>query len=825
MEYFVVPIFHHGGHFVRDNKGVLLYINGKVSKFPEMDIDLLCFFDLKTLFKSLGYHDYKAMFWFDNSTSDLESGLHPIEGDAQINELRAYKEKNKESPEFELYFDHPIMLTPLEDEHLDFDHDQSNSSSSDDGYETTEDEPYRPPPPEFSDESNEDECVVIKKKTVRSGKKIDHEGDVRKKKSNKDIKERTKTTKKTQVGSKKTNGLTYGRNKDGPIGAGPNGAARPTAASQLIDEKDEKDEECEEEIEEPVFDYESETLLTPESSEDERERYEFPQFNEGAGFGEVYFELGMEFPTIETFKNALKDHVIYEGRKIRYIKNDQRRVRCDCEHGVVRIKKPRKSKNKKEENVEDANEDNGAKENVNMYNNAVQNKKESDAVQSNNAAVVNENGLNSGPANRSPCPWLIYCAWNTQLKSYQIKTYIPKHTCAREFGSNMASQKWVAKKLEKRLRTQPHMTLSEAYEHIKIDYNVIINGKMVYRALKEARERLIGNERAQYSKLREYLAELLRSNPGSHTILDVTPIPQSPPLFSKLYICLEACKRGFKAGCRKLIGLDGCFLKGYFGGQLLSAVGQDANNHFYVIAYAVVDSETKESWKWFLTLLQEDLGDQYIHGWNFISDQQKGLLPALKEVMPHAHHRNCVRHIWKNFTNRYKDKQVKNVVWECAKCTIDAEFQASMQRLKRINEEAWSYLAKFEPACWTKAHFSHGPKCDNLTNNMCEVWNAKIVNYRSKPILTMCEELRCYIMRRMTKYKQVLETHMGTQVAPTQQKRLDDIMKGVRYWHPIWVGDDERRIFEVQQGSTKVSVNLSQNKCTCNAWQLTGTIT
>ncbi|XP_072074904.1 uncharacterized protein [Arachis hypogaea] len=304
------------------------------------------------------------------------------------------------------------------------------------------------------------------------------------------------------------------------------------------------------------------------------------------------------------------------------------------------------------------------------------------------------------------------------------------------------------------------MTLSEAYEHIKIDYNVMINGKMVYRALKEARERVIGNERAQYSKLRDYLTEIHRSNPGSSTILDVTPIPQSLPLFNRLYVSLDACKRGIKAGCRKL-GLNDCFLKGYFGGQLLSA----------------------------------------------------GLLPALKEVIPHAHHRNCVRHIWKNFTNRYKDKQVKNIVWECAKCTTDAEFKASMKKLKRINEEAWSYLEKFEPACWTKAHFSHGPKCDNLTNNMCEVWNAKIVNYRSKPILTMCEELRCYIMRRMTKYKQVLETYIGTEIAPTQQKRFDDIMKDVRYWQPVWVGDDERRVFEVQQGSKKLSVNLSTNKC------------
>ena len=51
----------------------------------------------------------------------------------------------------------------------------------------------------------------------------------------------------------------------------------------------------------------------------------------------------------------------------------------------------------------------------------------------------------------------------------------------------------------------------------------------------------------------------------------------------------------------------GVFLKGYYGGQLLYVVDQDAKNHFYMVAYVVVDSKTKDNWKWFLTHLQEDL--------------------------------------------------------------------------------------------------------------------------------------------------------------------------------------------------------------------------
>ncbi|XP_025625076.1 uncharacterized protein [Arachis hypogaea] len=374
----------------------------------------------------------------------------------------------------------------------------------------------------------------------------------------------------------------------------------------------------------PVYDYESETLHTPISSDDESSKHKFPEFNDDYEHGEGRFELGTRFATIERFKEVVKDSFIAEGRELRWIKNDKERVRMRC--------------------MDDE------------------------------------------------CSCLVHLSYNKSLQCYQVKTYKNDHTCARDMESNAADQHWISLKVEKRMNTQSHVRTSEAIDFLREEFSLTAHPKMVYKAVREARERIMGNEREQYSNVRGYLFEILRSNPGSRVELCVTPIPQSP-YFNKLYICLEACKQGFKSGCRPLIHLDGYFLKTYYGGQLLTAVAQDANNQFYVVAYGVARSETMESWKWFLTLLEEDLGD--------------GSLPALKAVMPNAHHRNCVMYIWKNFINRF------NI----------PKFKEQMEKFKRINQGAWEYLSKFEPATWVKAYFSHGPKVDNLTNNMCEVFN------------------------------------------------------------------------------------------------------
>ncbi|KAF7836010.1 hypothetical protein G2W53_010869 [Senna tora] len=57
--------------------------------------------------------------------------------------------------------------------------------------------------------------------------------------------------------------------------------------------------------------------------------------------------------------------------------------------------------------------------------------------------------------------------------------------------------------------------------------------------------------------------------------------------FQRLYFCLDACKKSFLT-CREIIGLDGC--------QLLSVVGRDPNDQKLPLAFAVVESESKDTW-------------------------------------------------------------------------------------------------------------------------------------------------------------------------------------------------------------------------------------
>ncbi|KAL5180861.1 hypothetical protein HKD37_01G001913 [Glycine soja] len=104
--------------------------------------------------------------------------------------------------------------------------------------------------------------------------------------------------------------------------------------------------------------------------------------------------------------------------------------------------------------------------------------------------------------------------------------------------------------------------------------------------------------------------------------------------------------------------------------------------------------------------------------------------------------------------------------------------------------------------------------CGNVQNPLL------ILQYRCKPIITMFEEIRSYIMITMAARKVKLSGKPGP-LCPVQYKRLEKEIHFVNQWTPIWCGDNMGLRYEVHMWGNKVEVNLAEWTCTCGVWQLT----
>jgi hypothetical protein len=507
-------IFHHGGDFIKFGNADLQYIGGQMCVWERLEADFLNKFDLEAMVKKCGSYFNINHIWYLLPEMNNLDGLREVVNDKDFMEMVSVAKDNNN--EIELYFEHgmevPTIIVPASDEDID-------------------DEPVQNEVDMPEVEVQNDETVVDGDYDAET--EVDGDSDVD-----------TNVDGDSDAENANLDAAFNWHNDDG-------GEVQENIIHQNVIPSS-SDEEWNS--------YHSEELKSPISTDDEgegKEKEVFPQYTE-AEFGQVHLEKGMEFETLKTFKNAVREYNIALGRVFRWVKNDKERVRAKCR--------------------------------------------------------------------QEDCPWEIFCSWSKVNLSFQVKTFETEHSCCRVFKNSQAKTNWVVSKLEMKLRVQPNMTYLEVFDWLKRDFGVHVNETKLFRAMKKAKELVEGSLKEQYGRIWDYAHELTRSNEGSTVKINCIPRPNGPPQFQRIYISLDACKRGFKAGCRPFIGLDGCFLKGYYGGQLLSAVSQDANNHIYVVAYAVVDVENKENWKWFLTLLHEDLGDYRQHGWNFMSDMQKVLI-------------------------------------------------------------------------------------------------------------------------------------------------------------------------------------------------------
>ncbi|XP_019087271.1 PREDICTED: uncharacterized protein LOC104727518 [Camelina sativa] len=215
-----------------------------------------------------------------------------------------------------------------------------------------------------------------------------------------------------------------------------------------------------------------------------------------------------------------------------------------------------------------------------------------------------------------------------------------------------------------------------------------------------------------------------------------------------------------KCSCRPIIGLDGTFLKTAVKGVLLAAIGHDANNQIYPLAWAV------------------------------------GLISSVQTELPKAEHRFC------------------QLAWSYNK----TEFKENLNKVKEYNVDVYDSVIKKKPETCSRAFFKLGSNCEDVDNNATESFNASITKERDKAMIPMLETVRRQAMHQMVKRHNKSKNHEGRfteYVAKILAEQKKDANK-------CDTTPSTHGVYEVMLYGNKNSVNTKRRTCTCGKWQISG---
>ncbi|XP_060962048.1 uncharacterized protein LOC133032194 [Cannabis sativa] len=362
------------------------------------------------------------------------------------------------------------------------------------------------------------------------------------------------------------------------------------------------------------------------------------------------------------------------------------------------------------------------------------------------------------------CTWLLYARrMRDDGTTFRINKMKGKHNCGIVFENSLVDADWIAKHYLEKFRQNPNMNF-KSYRQMTSDSKYSkVSFWTFYRAKNKARHIINGTVKDQYAILHDYCTQILKLNPG----------------------------------------LDGCFLKGYCKGMLLAAIGIDANNSMFPLAYAIVEKENTDSWTWFVGLVKEDIN---------VVDTRSSLSYLID--------RKASRKLWVQLLKKeFPGLLLKQALWACARSTTSEEFKRKMNDLKEISEPAYNWLMKKAPTEWSKSHFRTSVKCDMLLNNLCESFNSAILDSRDKMIITLLESIRFWLMERMCKQRDSV-SKWNFSVG----KRIFDIIeKNKKVAQQCICTKSIGGSFQVTYITGQVlSVDLETRTCTCRSFDLTG---
>ncbi|KAK1631024.1 hypothetical protein QYE76_005339 [Lolium multiflorum] len=151
------------------------------------------------------------------------------------------------------------------------------------------------------------------------------------------------------------------------------------------------------------------------------------------------------------------------------------------------------------------------------------------------------------------CPWLLYAAKTTRCSRFQIITFDDEHHCAQNRDNHLVTAKVIAKKYEHFILANPTWKIESMKSTVLQDFFADVSTSKCKAAKKIIMDKLLCGMKGEYNKVFDYQLELLRSNPGTTVAICLDPTIMEQNIFQSFYVCFNALKLGFKAGCRKVI--------------------------------------------------------------------------------------------------------------------------------------------------------------------------------------------------------------------------------------------------------------------------------
>ncbi|KAF5776452.1 putative transcription factor interactor and regulator CCHC(Zn) family [Helianthus annuus] len=417
------------------------------------------------------------------------------------------------------------------------------------------------------------------------------------------------------------------------------------------------------------------------------------------------------------------------------------------------------------------------------------------------------------------CSWKFNAVWAPSTESFKIKTMNNVHKCDKE---DKESNNWLLNTIKEKLQESPDLKPKEIANGLLKDVAVDSNRTEVFDGNVVSRdEQLHGSDNDAYNKLPWFCEKIMETNPGSFSKLVVGEDKRFKAMFVSFYASL--C--GFLNSCRPLLFLEATSMWSKYGEVLITANAIDGNDDFFPVAFAIVDVEDDNNWRWFLGQLKATIfnSQQPI---TFVFDREKNLKNlkmTVLELFEDSHIGYSIYHLLESFKRNVKGpfhgdgkSYLPFHFLAAAHAVRLVGFKKATEQIKQISSQAYDWVMQIEPQHWTTSSFK-GERYNHIIDDVGASFSKLMEDYRELPILHKIDAIIRTMIDAVNDAK--LDGSMwSTHLTPSKEKQLQEenmSSSGLK----VLISSDT--LFEVREDSTHV-VNISTWSCTCLGWKETG---